>query len=304
MISVELNPAGIKPDYLAGLNRCFDHWGGEERFKWAVRRAFEGQLPDLLVVREEGRLVAGSGIIYRNVRIGKTKQVRVAIMSGSWTLPEARRRGHFERMIEMSQQYAAERGATRLLAFVTEQNPSYRRLVSAGAAQWETHYLQIAAEAIGSRYDSVPSVQPIADETRMMKRILDQAEDIPDETARFVYCADDWAAQYLHRPNRTESLALNDDGIAVIEKTKETDSILYLSCPGDASFMNTLSALYLYAAARGHTLMFFTSSVQQAMDAIALGMKRIPGYLMALPTTHALHAGNPSEWNVQSGDRM
>src|SRR4051812_39963144 len=110
MITVEQNPANIRADYLAGLNRCFDHWGGDARFDWALARSFDGQLSDLLVVREKGTIVAGSAVIYRNVRLGNAGPFRVGIMSGSWTLPEARRRGHFERMIEASQRCAAERG--------------------------------------------------------------------------------------------------------------------------------------------------------------------------------------------------
>jgi ribosomal protein S18 acetylase RimI-like enzyme len=305
MITVELNPRGIRADYLVGLNACFPSWGGDEKFQWALARAFDEQLPDLLVVREEGKAVAGSGVSYRNICVGDARPLRVGIMTGSWTLPEARRRGHFERLIEASRTRTAERGAVLLLAFVTAENPSYRRLAAAGAAQWATHYFSSANERAEVRHSNPVRLTRVSDETNEIYRILERVGAARDRTARFVYTADEWVAQFLKRPNETEWLRLNEDGATVLETQDGIDRILALYVPTDAGFLEVLQTLTADAVGRGHRLMFFTTSPEQAIYAETFGMKRLPGYLMALPV-HPQNAQTAAieKWAVQSGDRM
>src|SRR5688572_29171535 len=98
--------------YLDALNVCFDGWGGREMFDWCFRRRCADRLPDVLSLWVEGRRVAGSAISYRHIALPGGAPATAGIMTASWTLPEARGTGAFQRLIRASlEQVAASGGA-------------------------------------------------------------------------------------------------------------------------------------------------------------------------------------------------
>lgn len=307
--TIEGNPPDIKGQYLAGLNACFPNWGGDEMYRWCFERVFDGQAPDLLVVKDQGSRVAGSAVSYRRACTAEGARFRVGIMTGSWTLPEARQRGHFTQLIESSRALAAERGAALLLAFVTSTNASYRRLAAAGAAQWETYYLASSATRRG--VNPAAAIQPVADWRRRVTEILERLAAPRVPLTGFLYDPDEWMAQFLERPTETEFLAVGTDGLAVIEKTVNTDRLLFFSGADETRFAMGLHALSARAATRGRTFMLFTTSPRWRTISMDAGLNCLPGYLMALSADEdARRTSMPGEswlglqWELQSGDRM
>jgi hypothetical protein len=126
VITIKRNPAGMEAVYIECLNACFDGWGGPGMYRWCFARTGGSHPADLMVLEEDGHLIAGSVINYRHVSLANNAAILVAVMTGSWTLPAARQNGCFKRIIQGSLALAEERGAALLLAFVTESNPSSR----------------------------------------------------------------------------------------------------------------------------------------------------------------------------------
>ncbi len=145
VLDIEVNPRGLEDDYLAGLNRSFGRWGDRSMYSWDFERQVGARVADLMVLRDQGRIVAGSAVSYRTVRY-RDEVLLVGIMTGSWTLPEARGHGAFSLVIEESRRLVADRGGTVLTAFVTRENASRRRLVAAGCLEVPTWYVASNAE--------------------------------------------------------------------------------------------------------------------------------------------------------------
>ena len=180
-------------DYLAALNECFPGWGDEAMFSWCFERIMAGHSADLLEVRDDGQLIAGSAISYRNVLLPGGEIVKAGIMTGSFTVPAARGRGLFSRMIDDSLAAIRRRESAMLLAFVTSTNGSCRRLAAAGATMVPSFYCRRA-------------------HGRVTPPVWTNAED----AARFVYTDDEWSSQFVDRPHPA-SLSVTDDFKAVVD---------------------------------------------------------------------------------------
>lgn len=180
--------------FLGGLNAAFPGWGGDARFSWCFERALAGRPPDLLVARDGGEVVGGSAVTYRALALPDGARVVAGIMTGSWTLPAARGRGVFTRIVEESLALSP-----RLLAFVTAANASRGRLEAAGAVGVPTYYCRGAT--------SMP--------------------EPPQSAVRFVYSADEWRSQFLGRPEPVEWIA-TDRWRAALERAGPVDRVLFV----------------------------------------------------------------------------
>ena len=183
--------------YLAGLHSAFPGWGDERRFAWCFERALAGRTPDLLLLHDGDVTIAGSAVTYRMLQLRDGSQVRTGIMTASWTLPEGRGRGAFSRMIGASRELSP-----LLLAFVTAENASRRRLDAAGALAVPSFYCR--------RATSLP-----------MRR---------DRAARFVYEPEEWRSQFLDRPEAVEWIERPQFSIAL-----EGDRVLFVDGDRDAA---------------------------------------------------------------------
>jgi len=181
-----VDPRSIdRTEYLAALNRCFPGWGGNAMFDWCYLRVVAGRAADLLVVRENGRLAAGSGVVYRNVRAGNDT-TRVGIICGAWTDPEARGRGLFSGVMEAARALVRRRDATMLLGFVKADNPSARGIHSLGWTMVPARYLH----------------RPLTRPSATLSPLRGAREDFPRSATHFVYTDDEWRAQFIDRPQR------------------------------------------------------------------------------------------------------
>jgi GNAT superfamily N-acetyltransferase len=254
--------ADIDPrEYLDGANRAFGGWGDEARFRWA----FRGDAEIVFLDR-----VAASGITYRTLRGGHP----VAIMTGSWTLPEARGRGAFTQMIEATREAARERGAV-VFGFVRQDNASARRLEEAGAAMIPTFYCR-------SISSGGQALLPVIEED------LGQAGvPVLQFPSSFVYSPAEWRAQFLERPNaQIDCIGRRGEWAAIVERVDDFDRVLAVSDPA------ALPELAARAHASGRRLFWFALS-RPAFDCEWTG-----GFLCVIPQLPV------SDFTMQNGDRM
>ncbi len=163
-------------------------------FDWCFRRVLAGYPADLIEIKDGGRLVAGSAVTYRNVSVG-SGTVRAGILTGSFTLPHARGKGHFTHVVEQSLSLVETRDCAMLLGFVTADNASAKGLRGAGATMVPTYYCR----------------RRTAGSSRITFR---RAAD----AARFAYTPEEWHSQFLRRPEPAE-LIDGGDHRAVIDKS-------------------------------------------------------------------------------------
>jgi GNAT superfamily N-acetyltransferase len=194
-----------RAEYLAALNRCFPGWGGDAMFDWCYQRTVAARTPDLLVVRENGRLLAGSGVVYRNV-CAVNETFRAGIICGAWTDPEARGHGLFSDIMEAARALVRRRDAAMLLGFVKADNPSARRLRSLGWTMVPARYLSHVGAG------SQPALETLEGDTPYF----------PRSTTHFVYTDDEWRAQFIDRPTAAHCVA-GDGWRAIVEGNRLLD---------------------------------------------------------------------------------
>ncbi len=271
--------------HLAGLNRSFADWGSHDRLAW-VLRPFDGQAPDIFAAERGGELVAGSIVSYRVVAQADATS-RVAIMTGSWTDPHMRGRGMFSAMIEHSAALAREQGAVALLAFVTSDNASRRRLEAAGSILIPTWYVSVPAASLGDAWTDAGDVDAAL-------AVLDAHRSATAAArGRFVYpTAADLQCHLLDRSPYVRVLESTRGAVTVIERAGRTLRVLACS---DASQRPSAAGI--------DDLFSFTSDPRSAQEATAIDGARVtPGFLTVLPLTDAWQT--PSEWYIESGDRI
>ncbi len=323
-IEVEINPKGFESEYLKCLNVCFGKWGDRRRYAWAFERSVGESKTDLLILRKENQLLAGSAVSYRKVILPNGKTIDVGIMTGSWTLPESRGQRCFSRIIQESAHLTNKKNGAFLLAFVTAENASYRRLAEAGSALFPTYYLVSTSDTPRpSRSLAVASVS----NQNILKKIIGILESAQKNKIRFAYPnLESWRSQFLNRPTSTELLAIGDHGWCVIEKGETTDRV-QLIVAADARFTDCVASLLARSLDLGRKLFIFTSSSEEHKKYQQFGFQTVPGYLTAL-VTNPVQLGNAlgidkfwnfrdsmpiadprspwflGEWDIHSGDRM
>jgi hypothetical protein len=323
---IEINPAGIAGEYLSSLNRCFDGWGGLDTYRWAFERPVGGPPADLMVLRLAGRLAAGSAVTYRRVALAGGATLNAGIMTGSWTLPEARGRGAFTRVIHESVRLASGRRAGLLLAFVTEDNPSARRLAAEGSATFQTFYLFSTEQTPAPQSSLQP--QPVADLEGVLESLMTMRAEEQAGSSHFVYPdIGVWSSQFVGRPGKVEVLSLGERAWCVLERTTGSDRIqlLVLDPRGGMSFSDCIAALLRQAIDRERQLFLFSTLPGWHDECLRLGLSSKPGFLTAMVadevrfrealdgpgtrsdgSTDLADPGSPwflGQWNLQSGDR-
>jgi len=296
--TIDPTDAGDRQAYLAGLRAGFGpEWGGEDRFDWAFSRTCGGPTADLTVLESStgGQPLAGSAVTYRRLALVQDGEaVLVGIMTGSWTRPEAQGQGCFSQVIDWSQRVASARGASALLAFVTEANPSRRRLAAAGATEVASSYL--ASSPSTPAPDAAPAVVMVDDPGPVALAALSARPG----AHRFAYPdVAAWSSQHLLRPDPVEVVAVAG-AMAVVERGAASDRVLHVSEEESADPEGVLGGLLARAVTAGRQLFCFTTTPAWVTAGTALGMVAGSGSICVLPTGAV--PGGP--WVVHGGDRM
>ena len=323
-LDIILNPKDMESTYIDYLNLSFGHWGDDALYKWCFNRRVGELSADIMIFKMDDKIVAGSAVTYRKAQLGKSI-INVGIMTGSWTIPEARGQGCFTKIIEESLSLASRKKAALLLAFLTKSNASFRRLASAGSSLFPTHYL------FSDKNTPIPesghAVLPVSDIRKSIETIFDELKKRQDGFARFAYTLEEWESQFVERPGEIELLRIGDIGLAVVEKNGNFDRVLVLSLKEERTFADCIRALLRRALENRQNLFLFTTSTAWKDKCLKLGFGHSPGYLTTLTVdknelsriypgassvpgniAHELYEpASPwyiGSWDIQSGDRM
>jgi ribosomal protein S18 acetylase RimI-like enzyme len=285
-----------RANYLAALNRCFPGWGDHSQWAWCFERTVAERSADFLQIAAAGSAIAGSAITYRRIGAPGGDGPIAAIMTGSWTLPEARGAGAFTRMIQESVDVAAARGAAVLLAFVTAANPSRRRLEAAGASLTPTFYCRsgAASHAIDPHLRELPPPSG-----------LDLRQRSSESSVSFAYTAEEWRGQFVDRPGALRVIEDRARWTAVVEHAGAFERLHALHVERGA-WPEAIDALAARALQHGRQLFVFTASAAEAVILRDRGFAIVDGFLTALPTGPRTPQAWPatSGWQLQNGDRM
>jgi hypothetical protein len=325
MIEVEINPQDIKSLYIDCINQCFADWGGQDFYEWCFNRSFGSKKSDIIILKKNSEVIAGSGISYRTVLTANNSIITVGIMTGSWTLPIARGHGCFSRIIEESIKLTSKKGGVFLLAFVTEDNASFRRLKNAGSSLYPTSYL------FSTDHTPIPkseyTLSNVEDIDKTANFILKRLQKEQLGTSHFVYNLEQWKSQFIKRPGLLYFLTINDTNYAVIEKKGVFNRILFLSLEKKEVFENCIKALLQYTLNEKHKMFLFTTSDFWKENCMRMGFGFSKGYLTTLITnkkefkricpkiTKSIDVINAilydsnvncriAPWYIQTGDRM
>lgn len=302
-MDVITNPDGTEQVYLEYLNQCFDDWGGTDMYGWCFDRVIGGLKADIMMLKKDGAVLGGSAVTYRRARI-RGFMVTVAIMTGSWTLPEARRQGCFSRMIDESIILAKKKGAALLLAFVTDRNASLKRLVGRGASLFPSHYLVSGEATPGIRYGLEVSRAENID--GFVADIYRGMTGSPSVRSHFNYTFEEWRSQFVDRPEEMEFVLIEGTCQAIIEKKGVFDRVLALLPGRGRSFEDCLRALLKRTMENERRLFFFTTSSSWKDCAVKLGFEHIPGFLTTIiadeKTLMSVYDGIPEKEHPEAGD--
>jgi hypothetical protein len=306
-LRILVNPGEI--DAEAGpafLTQCFGTRWTEVMYRWYLRRSFGGELPDRLILMSGARAVAACGEVYRRLRTQDGEIHRVGVATAGGTLPGARGRGYYARVLQAAVERSAARGCAALLGFVTADNTSGRGL------------LRLGATAVASAYIVSRDRAPCPQTGTLQLRDARVADDWPARAAArlpaaaapagFHYPdASAWRSQMVDRPHGVQTLRIGATCRAVIEGVGDTDRLQWLD--GDVrERLAAIRAIVARARCRRRKFFMYSTCPHEAAAARRLGLAEHPGYMLAL----ALQAGHAStvrdwanmSWRVQSGDRM
>jgi hypothetical protein len=276
-------------EYIEGANASFPGgWGDDRLFQWAFLDPRADRTGMVIEARQGDAMVAGSGLTFRTIDNGRGLFL-AAIMTGSWTRPEARGLGLFGAMIQQSAALAQAAGAQLLLAFVTQSNASRRRLEAAGAVLFPSAYCQGPLD--------VPTVTPPLRQIDRWPRTR-----LRSGAATFAYSDEEWARQFLHRPTATDVRILGDDTVAAVVECTERSLVVHaLSAPDEARALSTLAA---WAATQQRRLFCFTTSVALHEELARRGFAITPGSVAAIATGEQPVDALVHEWDLVNGDRL
>ena len=275
-----INPENYRKNYIANLNACFGNWGGESEYEWGLQRQVGKHRTDIMLIEnEEDGVIAGSAVSYRRLK-GKEDFIDIGIMTGSWTLPAARRKGCFTKMIHCSRDLCEDNKVPFLTAFVTETNASSRRLETEGSYMFPTSHLFSPEK----KYDEAGIPQPELVELNpdVSQEIYRRVQETQKEFLTFSYSFEEFQGQYLNRIKEVTVLKVQDD-FAILEDGQNEVKILLLTCANNENFGNLQKAVSNWCIRnKGRKSFFFTTRKELSGICEELGFENVPGYFTIL----------------------
>lgn len=258
--------------FLEGLNTCFKNWGEMEQFEWVFKNDCGAGPADLFKVSLNGTMIGGTGVTYRQGVDPRGRPQRMAIMTGSWVLPEARRQGCFTALTQTMIEAATARESALLLGFGDRANNSYRRLVAAGCAVIDSYYLRDATE-----FEPNEPPGPL-EQISQGDRSRELYEGAPSGHLSFRYSHREWCSQFLHGPYPKAYLSLPKGALALVEEAYGFLRVLALRHAHEHS-REVVEALLEQARSRRQRLFMYSLNGEFAEISEALGCQVIPGAL-------------------------
>lgn len=303
MENIIINPENYQADYIRYINECFNHWGQDREYDWAFNRKVGDKASDIMIIKnEEDEVIAGSAVTYRKVKSGEGSPVDIAIMTGSWTLPKARGRGCFTKIIDISRELAAKKGVPYLTAFVTESNASFRRLRDAGSALMPTTLLFSPEEPYADADTSAISV--VSNEKEVLPDIYSRFKASEKEALHYDYTHEEFYQQYISRPKDSEILKLGNE-YAILEETHNVVKVLLITYDSIDSYERIIKQLSNWSLAnRAKKLYLFSTKEEVVNKCESLGFEKMPGYFTIMSTNSSADPEKLMQLNIHMGDKM
>lgn len=301
-----INPENYQATYITNLNECFIGWGGQKEYDWVFNRQIGRHSSDILLVQnEQDGVIAGSGISYRRLSDGNTG-LDIGIMTGSWTLPAARKKGCFSKIIQKSKELCRQKGVPFLTAFVTSKNPSSRRLESAGSYMLASYHLFSPEQSFELDKDLNTITEVIQDKRANSLAVYERFQKTQKQFLSFEYTEDEFNSQYINRIKDTTILKVNED-FAVLEDGNEEIKILLLTSDDVLNFEVNIMAITNWCLKNRSKKAFFYTTRRELADVCQnLGFQNLPGYFTILGSDDQKDPGeiNFDSLNIHMADKM
>lgn len=281
-MKIIINPKEYSDQYLFNLNKCFNCWGDKNNYDWVFNRDLDEYQSDIILINNENNQpLAGSAITYRKIVNDAGIEQQIGIMTGSWTLPEARGKGCFTKMIEVSKKVCLEKNVHHLTAFVVQTNPSYRRLQNAGSILIPTsHYISNSSVSL-----TYGKINILLKDSKNQEMIYERYNKLHSTIPRFKYTFEEFIKQYINRLSKTELIKINKD-FAIIEETETIVKILLVTYENMSSCRDNILDIISWVKSNMSKETLFYSSKKE-LDKFFKNYKfeYIPGFFTVLNTS-------------------
>ena len=277
-----INPSDFQSQYIAHLNECFKGWGGTSEYQWVFERKVGEHSSDILIIEnDQDGVIAGSAITYRRLKDERTV-IDIGVISGSWTLPAARRKGCLTKFVEESKRICYEKKIPFICAFMMDTNPSSRRLRAAGSHMFPTYHL--FSPEVPFKDIHHDDVQFRKKNPELVEQVFQRMNETQRHNLRFDYTLQEFKDQYIHRLEETILLQLEEDFILLAEGADEM-KILLLTYPNADRFLTYMKIISNWCLKiKSKKAFYFTTRKGRGEASIAIGFKNLPGYFTILET--------------------
>lgn len=305
MESIIINPDNYQEKYINYLNQCFNNWGGTREYEWVFNRVVGDKTSDIIIIKDENnKTIAGSGITYRKIGSQNGDVIDIAIMTGSWTLPQARKRGIFSKIIQISREISNSKSVAYLTAFVTESNASFRRLKDAGSFLLPSYY-SFSPEKLYDQPNNL-SVSPINGDGEVVSNIYNKLRASEKDFVHFNYSLVEFSHQYIKRPGNVELIIIGND-YALIEETKELIKVHLITFENVHTLEDNIKALSNWVLEnRSKKIFLFSTRKEIAEIYHNLAFENTSGYFTILDTSNSAISDKDhfTKLDVNMGDKM
>ncbi|HOR82960.1 MAG TPA: GNAT family N-acetyltransferase [Bacteroidales bacterium] len=309
MLKIEVNPPNFKKKFIEFTNESFkSSFDINNAYDWMFERKVGKIESDIIVLRNDDEIVAGSGLTYRQLILSNGQIIDMAIMTSSWTLPSVRGKGYFSKIIELSKEIAFKKDVHCLIAFVTEKNASYRRLKNAGSYLIPAYYLFSSFETTFPNQDL--NIKIIQNKQDYIKIFMKRKTMLNNCISFYYNNPIDFENQFINRYLKTEVLQVNDS-FAIVEETFDIIKLLLLTFENKESFTENIKHLIQWSKnEKNKPLLFYTTDPELCNECKSLNFDVLNGYITML-FSDELHFseiigknGNKTLFDVQYGDKM
>lgn len=301
-----INPKDYQTEYIKNLNECFNGWGGEREYEWGLNRKIGEHSSDILLIEnEQDGVIAGSAVSYRKLA-GKDRAFDIGIMTGSWTLPAARKKGCFTKMINCSKDLCSQKNVPFLTAFVTETNASCRRLQSEGSFMFPTYHLFSPEEAFPDKDLPQPEVLNKKESNDLTGTIFKTVQKRQADFLNFSYTEEEFSYQYINRIKQTTILKINND-FAILEDGLNEVKILLLTYENNDVFKTNMKAVTNWCIENRARKTFFFTTRRILLDSCEeIGFNNLPGYFTILDSLNknVVYEELFESLNINMADKM
>lgn len=277
-------------------------------FEWIFQRQIGPYPTDKWFFMENGRLMGGTALNYRNLAGWRGQVIRAAIIGSSFTLPEFQGRGLFSEMVALTIARAQALGLDVYFAFVRKNNPSYGRLIAAGCRDIPSWYcsLDTAVKLANANKD----VTVLEAESSTLRQAAFVLRDRPlVGRGRFKYTYEEWESQFIHRPRPGNLLLVFEGskriGHFVVDEDDFAIRLLEVSWDEQGFREDIWRTAIGYGSARKSRITAFTTDVSLLQMLTEMGFSAEQGSVTALATDQGAENGPDLETLfVHSGDRV